>query len=226
MRRRPLISIVILSLAVLAGPIVTFAVAQHFARTVFSFPSIRDAPATPDEARWFRNRIDRHGWAVDLSDPDVELQTTVDGTRAARIRNVTYYTQTKTGDLRAYAYTHRYGLPFRCMGYSGEVVDEAVANGAPRTILFQADRGYRRVDSFAGFAPFDLVTEVAVVPFVANSIFYSGLLVLPVVGTRIILRRRRVRLGACTQCGYRLGETQRCPECGFEVMTTPTNDRP
>lgn len=50
--------------------------------------------------------------------------------------------------------------------------------------------------------------------FALNTAFYAGLAWCAAAGPRWWRRRRRARRGECLECGYPLGESPVCPECG------------
>lgn len=47
-----------------------------------------------------------------------------------------------------------------------------------------------------------------------NTVFYAALLWLLILAPRALRRSARLRRGSCLECGYPLGESMVCPECG------------
>jgi hypothetical protein len=93
----------------------------------------------------------------------------------------------------------------------------------PRCLGPLGGRSYEALGVLLCYGPVDTYGSF----FVVAVIPYWGLLVLgallPVLRSRLLLRRRRRPPGACPACGYDLRATpDRCPECG----TVPTAPAP
>jgi hypothetical protein len=63
----------------------------------------------------------------------------------------------------------------------------------------------------------DYPLRVLWVGFASNSVFYAALVALLFLGPRGLRRRWRKLHGRCPTCGYPLGGSERCSECGAHV---------
>jgi hypothetical protein len=116
---------------------------------------------------------------------------------------------------------YSYGLPFLSMA----IIDEGARGGPPRPGLQQTPvpdlrRGSARLGLPDRWRPRVSATPLWALPvsplfpgFLLNTLFYAGLLGLPLLCFPLRRIRRRAK-GRCEECNYVLAGLEACPECG------------
>ncbi len=86
-------------------------------------------------------------------------------------------------------------------------------SGSPHARWFKATTGDDGL-SLGGQA---LPRRVLPVRFAINTLFYAGVLWLLFAAPFALRRRRRIKRGLCPACGYQIGTSEVCTECGKPV---------
>ena len=94
--------------------------------------------------------------------------------------------------------------------------------GWPLPVLHQTQRWWPSSPTWASEEPWNTGVRVSWVGFVLNPLMVVAVVgvvwMVPVAVRRWVLARRRRRLGCCEACGYPIGVSAVCTECGERVV--------
>lgn len=111
----------------------------------------------------------------------------------------------------------RAGLPFRCLLAARSAGESSPANPGQDLPVIAWTSGIQ-LSELTSVPPRWLVGTLPVRPipsgFAADAVLYGLVAFVLVRGPRSVLRARRRRHGLCARCGYPLGNSPVCSECG------------